>query len=365
MPRVVALVLFVFLVAGGVLAVPAARSASPDVVVSQVYAGGGNSGASFVNDFVELFNRGSTAIDVSGWTIQYASAAGTTWQATALSGSIAPGRHFLVQLASAGAVGSPLPTPDATGTTNLAVSGGKVVVVRDASPLTCGGSAGSCSAVTSVADLIGYGAAVDYEGTGPAPALGSTTAAVRADDGCTDTDANPSDFTAASPVPRNSSSAATTCGVEPPPAGGVSQSAAVDIDIQPVLSIALERPTVSFGHATSGATPTPVSERVTVVSNHASGYALTVHRTAFLPVDLPLGIAGTAPSGGQIGGGLAGGAMAAVPIAPAPDLLVGTTTAQSATTGDVWDTRLGFVSPIPVVTAGRYAATVTFTVIGR
>ena len=104
---------------------------------------------------------------------------------------------------------------------------------------------------------------------------------------------------------------------------------------------------------------------MTVVSNHAGGYALTVHRTAFLPADLPLGIAGTAPSGGTIGGSLAGGATAAIPIAPAPDLLIGTTAAQSAPTGDVWDTRLGFVSPIPVVTAGRYAATVTFTAIGR
>ena len=138
MPRVVALVLFAVLVVGGVLAVPTARSASPDVVVSQVYAGGGNAGAPFANDYVELFNRGSSSIDVSGWTIQYASAAGTTWQATALTGSIAPGRHYLVQLASAAAVGAPLPTPDATGTTNLAVSGGKVAVVRDATPLTCG-----------------------------------------------------------------------------------------------------------------------------------------------------------------------------------------------------------------------------------
>ena len=102
MPRALALVLFTLLVAGGVLAVPAARSASPDVVVSQVFAGGGNAGAPFANDFVELFNRGSTAVDVSGWTVQYASAAGTTWQATALTGSIAPGRHYLVQLASAG-----------------------------------------------------------------------------------------------------------------------------------------------------------------------------------------------------------------------------------------------------------------------
>ena len=93
MSRLVALVLFVALVAGAVLAVPTARSASPDVVVGQLYAGGGNAGASFTHDFVELFNRGSTAIDLSGWTVQYASAAGTTWQATALTGSIAPGRR--------------------------------------------------------------------------------------------------------------------------------------------------------------------------------------------------------------------------------------------------------------------------------
>ena len=81
------------------LAAPAARSASLDLVVSQVYAGG-NAGATFTHDFVELFNRGATAIDVGGWTIQYASASGTTWQATALSGSIQPGRYYLVQLAS-------------------------------------------------------------------------------------------------------------------------------------------------------------------------------------------------------------------------------------------------------------------------
>jgi hypothetical protein len=365
MHRLVGLAVLLVLVAAVVLAAPVARGASPDIVVSQVYAAGGNSGASFANDFVELFNRGSTPVDVAGWTIQYASAAGTTWQATALAGTIAPGLHYLVQLASAGAVGSPLPTPDATGTTNLAVSGGKVAVVRDASLLTCGGSAGSCSAVASVADLVGYGGAIDYESSGPVDALSNTTAAVRAGDGCSDTDANATDFAAAAPSPRNSSSAAVSCGVAPPPVGGVSQSAAVDIDIQPVLTIALERPTVSFGNATSGSSPAHVSERVTVVSNHANGYALTVHRTAFLPADLPLGIAGTAPTGGTIGGALAGGAIAAIPIAPAPDLPVGTTTARSAAGGDVWDTRLGFVSPLPVVPAGRYAATVTFTVIGR
>lgn len=365
MPRLVALVILAVLVGSGVLAVPAARSASPDVVVSQVFAGGGNSGAPYANDFVELFNRGSTSMDVSGWTIQYASATGTTWQSTPLSGSIGPGRHYLVQLASAAAVGAALPTPDATGTTNLAVSGGKVAVVRDAAALSCGASPGSCAGVASIADLVGYGGAADYEGAGPAPAIGNTTAAMRGGAGCTDSDANASDFTSEAPVPRNTSIAATTCSGTPPPTGGVSQDAAVEIDIQPVLSIALERSTVSFGNATAGSTPAPVSERVTVVSNSASGYAVTVHRTAFQPADLPLGIAGNAPSGGTIGAALAGGAMAGIPIPPAADLLVGTTSAPSAVAGDVWDTRLGFTGALPVVPVGRYTATVTFTAIGR
>jgi hypothetical protein len=366
MSRLTALALLVVLVAGGVLAVPAARSASPDVVVSQVFAGGGNSGAPFANDFVELFNRGSTPVDVGGWTIQYASAGGATWQSTSLSGSIPPGRHYLVQLASAAAVGAALPAADVTGTTNLAVSGGKVAVVRDATALTCGASSGSCAGVTAIADLVGYGTAADHEGSAAAPALDNATAAVRAADGCTDTDANDADFTAAAPAPRNTSSPVVTCGsVPPPPPGGVSQTAAVDIDVQSVLSIALERSAVSFGNATTGSTPAPVSERVTVFSNNSAGYALSVRRTAFAPADLPLGIGGAAPGGGQLGGPLAGGAITAIPIAPMADLLVGTTTAQSAAAGDVWDTRLGFAAPLPQVPAGRYTATVTFTVIGR
>src|SRR4051794_41964866 len=69
-PALLALCAALLLVAAG------AQGASSDVVVSQVYAGGGNSGASFTNDYVELLNRGSSAVDLSGWTVQYATAAG-------------------------------------------------------------------------------------------------------------------------------------------------------------------------------------------------------------------------------------------------------------------------------------------------
>src|SRR6185295_4990834 len=96
------------------------------------------------NDYVELFNSGATPVSVVGWSVQYATAAGTSWSATPLTGSIQPGKYYLVQLAG-GTVGSALPAPDATGTTNLSATSGKIALVRDTADLTCGATAGSCS----------------------------------------------------------------------------------------------------------------------------------------------------------------------------------------------------------------------------
>ena len=353
------------LFAVALLVVPAARSASSDMVVSQVYGGGGNSGATYANDFVELFNRSAAAVDLGTWSVQYASATGTSWQVTPLTGSVQPGRYFLVQLASAAAVGAALPAADATGTTNLANSGGKVAVVRTSTALACGGSAGSCSADTNVVDLVGYGSATDFEGSDGAPALGNTTSDVRGAGGCTDTDANDSDFTGATPTPRNSATSTASCAGGPPPEETGSSSAGADIDIEGALSISLERRNISFGSALAGESPAPVSERVTVSSTNAAGYALTIHRSAFQPADLPLGMTATAPSSGQIGPQLAGGAKAAIPIAPAPDLLIGTASTRSGTGGDAWPTNVSFVSALPAVPPGHYTATVTYTVVGR
>jgi hypothetical protein len=336
------------------LAVPLAHGATTGVVVSQVFAGGGNAGAPYANDFVELLNRGSSPVDLTGWTVQYASAASTSWQATALSGSIQPGRYYLVQLASTAAVGAALPTPDATGTTNLAATGGKVALVRDATALTCGAAAGSCSSVASVEDLLGYGAATDYEGAAAAPALSATTAAVRAAAGCTDTNASSADFTAAAPAPRNTASPAASCGSSSPPPNSVSTDAGVAVELQPLLSISLERASIDFGSVFAGQTPAAVSERVTVVSNSAAGYAVTVHRSAFAPADLPLAVAAssTAP-------------LTPIPIAPAADLLLASSSAPTAAAGDIVPASVGFSAPLPVLSPGRYTATVTFTAIGR
>src|SRR5512144_2823700 len=110
------------------IAVPA-LGASPNVVISQVYGGGGNSGAPYTNDFIELYNRGTTTVSLAGWSVQYASATGTgnlganSGQLTELSGSIAPGQYWLIQEAG-GATGAPLPTPNVTDATPISMAAG-------------------------------------------------------------------------------------------------------------------------------------------------------------------------------------------------------------------------------------------------
>jgi len=277
MPRI--RFLLVLFAVSALLAAPFAHGATSTVVVSQIYAGGGNAGATYTNDFVELFNRGAAAVNLTGWTIQYASGASTSWQTTALSGSIGPGRYYLVQLASTASVGSPLPAADASGTANLATAGGKIALVRDAVALTCGATAGSCSSAPLVEDLVGYGSATDYEGVGPAPALGSTTAAVRVGGGCTDTNANATDFAAVAAAPRNALSPSASCSVGAVPSP--SASAAVDVDVQPVLSLSLERSSLSFGSVVSGSAPTPLSAAQRVL------YASFSRSIASRPESLP------------------------------------------------------------------------------
>jgi Lamin Tail Domain len=341
----------------------AAGAGASGVVVSQIYGGGGNAGATFRNDYVELFNAGTGAVDLSGWTVQYATAAGTTWQTTALSGTIAPGRYYLVQLASNSDVGAVLPPAEAIGTSNLGATSGKIALVRGAAALTCGASAGSCSADPLVEDFVGYGSASDFEGAGSAAGLSNTSAALRANNGCTDTGDNATDFTAAEPAPRNSASPENPCSGAPSP--GPTGSVNVALDVASVLSVSLDRPSLSFGTFTSGDRPAPLPERVTVSSNNTAGYSLVVARTAFAPADLPLALSATAPAGGTLGGALTGGALVPIPISPATGLTVGTKVATSATGGDVWATNIGFSSALPLVATGRYTATVTFTALAR
>src|SRR5215203_179958 len=44
------------------------------LVISQVYGGGGNANAPYRNDFIELFNAGGVGVNLTGMSVQYASA---------------------------------------------------------------------------------------------------------------------------------------------------------------------------------------------------------------------------------------------------------------------------------------------------
>ncbi|CAD5371323.1 Nuclease [Rubrivivax sp. A210] len=192
-----------------------AAPADAAVVISQVYGGGGNTGATYRNDFIELFNNGTSAASVTGWSVQYASAAGTSWTATPLAGTIPPGGYLLVQQAAGTGGTTPLPTPDATGSIAMSGTAGKVALVNGAAALT-----GVCP-TAGVIDFVGYGSTASCsEGSSPTAAPSNTLAVLRAANGCTDSNVNSADFAVAPPNPRNSVSTLAACGiVTPPPAG--------------------------------------------------------------------------------------------------------------------------------------------------
>jgi hypothetical protein len=193
-------------------------TANAQVVISQVYGGGGNSGATYTNDFIELFNRGSVAQDLTGWSVQYASATGTSWAVQPLTAlTLQPGQYYLIQCAAGATPSTALPTPDSlpvAPATGLAMSGanGKVLLANVTTAQT-----GLIPTSAEIVDLVGYGATpTGFEGTGPTgTALTSTTAVLRLSGGCTDTNNNAADFSTGLPTPRNTSTPIAVCSSAP------------------------------------------------------------------------------------------------------------------------------------------------------
>ena len=170
------------------------------VVISQLYGGGGNPGAAYQNDYVELFNRSTAAVDLTGWSLQYASASGSGWEANRqpLGGTIGPGQYYLVSLGSGGTDGSSLPPVNINGQINMSATNGKVALVD-----SFDGLVGNCpTADAHVMDFVGYGNADCREGTSTAPSASNVTSIFRAGDGSVDTDNNGSDFAVGAPAPR-------------------------------------------------------------------------------------------------------------------------------------------------------------------
>jgi predicted extracellular nuclease len=188
-------------------AAPAVLASSSGVVISQVYGGGGNTGATIKNDFIEIFNAGATAVNIGDWSVQYASATGTSWALTKIPAGtmLQPGRYLLIsEAAGSSTTATPL-VGDVVGTIAMSGTAGKVALVSAVTALT-----GSAPSGGNLVDLIGFGGANGSE-TAATAALSNTTAALRAANGCTDTDNNSADFAISGPVPRSSATAANLC----------------------------------------------------------------------------------------------------------------------------------------------------------
>jgi hypothetical protein len=189
-------------------------SQSTTIVISQLYGAGGNAGAAYTADYVELHNISSVSQSLSGMSIQYASATSTTtWSGVASlpAVSIPAGGYFLIQMSGAGAVGAAIPTPDHVATPPIAMSGtnGRVALVNGTTALS------ACPTTPDVIDLVGYGTSVCFEGSAATAALTATNAAIRNNNGCAETNNNGADFTVAPAAPKNSASPVVACGVVP------------------------------------------------------------------------------------------------------------------------------------------------------
>ncbi|CTP90904.1 extracellular nuclease [Xanthomonas translucens pv. phlei] len=231
-------------------ALAGAGTGQAQVVISQVYGGGGNSGATYKSDFVELHNNGNQAVSLAGWSLQYASSAGSSWQVTTLAGSIAAGGYYLVKQADGSAGSTVLPAPDATGTTAMSGTAGKIALSNAATALS-----GACPAGN--VDFVGYGSSASCaEGSAPSTAPSNTLAVLRGSGGCSDSDNN-ADFATAAPTARNSAAAANLCGGGNQPVASVANLSRGEGDSGSsafVFTIALSQPAGSGGVSFSVAT---------------------------------------------------------------------------------------------------------------
>lgn len=197
------------------------QNSAASVVISAIYGGGGNSGAILYADYVELHNRTGSAVSLSGWSLQYAPSFSQSFTASTtinLSGSIPAGGFLLVQT-NRGSDTNGLPfTADQFGYNvndpqdlgiGIANDAGRLALCSLNTPI------GTNCADPSIVDFVGYGSnSICFEGVAATGNASNTTAAVRKQDGCQDSNQNFNDFDIVfTPFPRNLASSAVSCGV--------------------------------------------------------------------------------------------------------------------------------------------------------
>ncbi|MCD1116116.1 lamin tail domain-containing protein [Chryseobacterium turcicum] len=188
-----------------------AAFSNAQIVINEIYTGGGLLGAAITNDFIELKNIGTSTSSLNGATLQYASASGAFTQYNNLpSITLNPGQTYLIQQGSDGLGGLiNLLNPNLIVTVLLNLDGSPAVGIGIGLALTSGKVALASNATTvtgptatNVLDFVGYGLANQHEGSGAAPSptiLNSISRTIG------DTNNNSVDFTISLPTPQSTS----------------------------------------------------------------------------------------------------------------------------------------------------------------
>lgn len=188
-----------------------AAFSNAQIVINEIYTGGGLLGAAITNDFIELKNIGSSTASLTGATIQYASATGAFTQYNNLPNiTLGPGQTYLIQQGSDGLGGIiNLLNPNLIVTVLLNLDGSVGVGVGVGLALTSGKVALATNntqvtgpTASNVLDFVGYGLVNQYEGTGSAPSPTILNSITRTSG---DTNNNNVDFTITLPTPQSSS----------------------------------------------------------------------------------------------------------------------------------------------------------------
>jgi len=200
-------------IAGDSSEINASSSRATDIVISQVYGGGGD-GSSKPGDFVELFNPTKAPIKLSGLVLQTQLRKKTGFDKTKLidlgDATIEAGHYFLVSFSAGKTFGADKKQPDLEIKDHggdFIVGGGAVALVAKDTPCNEG-----CTDATPARDIVGYGYADEAKtmpeqhlsNLAPTPASGEQ-AVLRLGNGCYDSGMNEVDFSASSaPTPRTS-----------------------------------------------------------------------------------------------------------------------------------------------------------------
>ncbi|PAT14461.1 nuclease [Corynebacterium sp. NML 120412] len=180
---------FIVALAAGTITVPTAHAATDgsNVVINEVYGGGGNSGSTISNDFVELYNPTDKDIDLAGWVLDQQSVKGNTGSTATLSGVVPAGGYFLVKGSAGNDTSNPLENADYESKFNFGNEAASAVLT-DASG--------------NQVDLVGWGGAKNFEGNVAESTSNSTS--IQRNEAGVDTDDNAADFAAATPSPQGS-----------------------------------------------------------------------------------------------------------------------------------------------------------------